>query len=102
MDLWAAWHRWDFERKIRRYGFGVMYVGDYETPPTWAYSVGFQDRFGTPEVVVFDVPRATAHGLMWRIFVELKLGDLQMRDGELWTEDEPAAGLSGVEFTRTT
>ncbi|WP_414693951.1 DUF4262 domain-containing protein [Phenylobacterium sp.] len=56
--LERAYHRWHTKRRVRRHGWTAIYVGDYQSAPTWAYTIGFHASFGAPEVVVFDVPMA--------------------------------------------
>jgi hypothetical protein len=83
-----AVHRWDTERRVRRHGWTAIYVGDYRTSPTWAYTVGFLSSLGAPEVILFDVPQESANGIFWKVFQELKAGELVMRDGEAWASAE--------------
>jgi hypothetical protein len=79
-----AWHRWDIRRRVREHGWTAIYVGDYESMPTWVYTIGFRRMLGAPEVVVFDVPQETANSLLWQIFAELRSGELVIRDGDRW------------------
>ena len=82
--LWRRYHRWDIDKRIRRFGWTGMYVGDYRSGPTWAYTIGFHASLGAPEIIVFDVQQATANGLFYEIYADLKSGKLIMRDGEAW------------------
>ncbi len=89
-SLSDAYHRWDTERRVRKHGWTAICVGDYSHAPTWAYTVGFLSSLGAPEVVVFDLPQEAADGILWKIFEELKAGELVLRDGEAWASaDEP-------------
>jgi len=82
-SLRAAYHLWDTKRRVRRFGWTAIYVGDYETAPTWAYTIGFHGSLGAPEIIAFDIPRGTASGLFGEIYRDLKAG-LIIRDGERW------------------
>jgi hypothetical protein len=73
---------------VQRHGWTSIYVGDYESLPTWAYTIGFHASLGAPEVVAFDIPMATASGLFHEIYSDLKSGALVMRDGEPWRRGE--------------
>lgn len=86
--LERAYHRWDTKRRIHRFGWTAIYVGDYQSAPTWAYTVGFHASLGAPEVIVFDVPMASANGLFHEIYTDLKTGKLTLRDGEAWRPGE--------------
>jgi hypothetical protein len=81
-----SYHRWDIERRVDRLGWTGVYVGDYRTVPTWAYTIGFQLSLGAPEIVVFDLPRPAAENLFCEIYDQLKTGKLAVREGEPWGE----------------
>jgi len=85
-----AAHRWDILGRTRRHGWTGIYVGDFGSTLTWAYTIGFHAAFGAPEVVVFDLPQASADGTFQEIYKDLKAGRLVMRDGERWRPDELA------------
>ncbi|WP_337186897.1 DUF4262 domain-containing protein [Phenylobacterium sp.] len=87
------WHMRDIDARIRRHGWMAMYVGDYRTSPTWAYSIGFEERLGRPEVIVFDVTREDAHSLLWWIYTSVESGDLRMVDGEAWAPEGEVIGV---------
>jgi hypothetical protein len=91
MDLFSrlrfAWRQRHENRAIRRYGYTVMYVGDYTNAPTWAYTIGFDETLGHPEIVVFDVPKASAAGLFARAFDDIRSGDLVIEDGLEWPRE---------------
>lgn len=86
--LREAWRKRDTEQRVRRHGWTAIYVGDYSTAPTWAYTIGFHASLGAPEVIVFDVPMASANGLFHEIHRDLKAGKLVMRDKEAWRPGE--------------
>lgn len=83
-----ALHRRDIKKRVERHGWTAIYVGDYETVPTWAYTIGFHARLGAPEVIVFDIPQRAANGLFHEIYSDLKSGKLVIRDMEPWRPDE--------------
>lgn len=91
--LRRMYHRWDTTKRVRQLGWTAIYVGDYETAPTWAYTIGFHSTFGAPEVVAFDIPKATANGLFQEIYGDLRAGRFVMRDGEEWRPGEHEAPL---------
>jgi hypothetical protein len=72
------------DRSVEQHGWTAIYVGDYDTAPTWTYTMGFQDTLGQPEVIVFDIPRESANGLLWEVFTQLKDGRLVLEDGKVW------------------
>lgn len=93
--LWRAWrnrgddwHRWDIHQRIGRFGWTGIYVGDYHTAPTWAYTIGFRSSLDAPEIIVFDLPQESANGIFHEAFNEIKAGKLVIRDGELWRPEE--------------
>jgi hypothetical protein len=84
------YHHWDTARRIRRHGWTGIYVGDYQSAPSWAYTIGFQGALGAPEIILFDVPKESANALFHEAFRQLKFGELVLCDGEPWV-------LPGVE-----
>ena len=71
---------------IEAHGWTGIYVGDYETAPTWTYTIGFDETLGQPEVIVFDLPQDSANALLWEVFTQLKDGRLVLEDGKVWPE----------------
>lgn len=91
--LFALW-KWQVRRDVRKRGWRGIYVGDYQgPPPSWAYTVGFWESAGSPEIIVFDLPRQAANDLLWNAYTQLRSGDLTIRDGEPWTAEN---GVSPV------
>lgn len=93
--LWRAWqsrkddwHRADIQQRIDRFGWTAIYVGDYHTAPTWAYSIGFRSSLGAPEIIVFDLTQEDANAIFHEAFNEIRTGKLIIRDGELWRPEE--------------
>lgn len=86
--LRRAWHGRDVDKRIAKHGWTAIYVGDYATAPTWAYTIGFQQSLGQPEIVVFDIPQETANEIFWSAYEELKTGALVLEDGKPWHEGD--------------
>jgi hypothetical protein len=89
--IFAVW-KWQVRRDVRKRGWRGIYVGDYHgSPPSWAYSVGFWESAGAPEIVVFDLPQEDANNLLWNAYEQLRTGQLTIRDGEAWLADKGVA-----------
>lgn len=86
--VWAAWHLFKIHRRVRRHGWTAIYVGDYETAPTWVYTLGFDETLNQPEIIVFDLPQTDANRLLWQVFDELRAGLLVLDDGKAWPDGE--------------
>lgn len=82
------WHGRDVDRRIRKHGWTAIYVGDYASSPTWTYTIGLKETLGQAEVVIFDIPQASANELLWTIFDEMKQGKLVPEDGKPWHPEE--------------
>jgi hypothetical protein len=82
--LQRLYHQWDTRRRVSRFGWTAIYVGDYQSAPAWAYTIGFHASLGAPEVIIFDVPMASANGVFHEVYSDLKAGKLVMRDKEEW------------------
>jgi hypothetical protein len=80
-SLFLRWHALGTARAIRRNGFRIIYVGDYESAPTWAYTVGFDETLNHPEIVLFDVPKASAARILSHVFDEIRAGRMVVEDG---------------------
>jgi uncharacterized protein DUF4262 len=91
--LWDALRKRSVERSVRRHGWTGIYVGDYSTAPTWAYTIGFRASLAAPEIVVFDLPPASADAVFHELYRQLKTGELVIGDGELWRADEGARSV---------
>lgn len=86
--LWWNWRHRDLRKSIDRHGWSAIYVGDYHSAPSWAYTMGFRSSLGAPEVIVFDVPADGAHGVFHEAYRQLASGELMLRDGEPWPPGE--------------
>ena len=82
--LRREWHLRELEKRIRQHGWTAISVGDYESTPSWVYTLGFDETLGRPEVIFFDVPQELANGLLHKAFADLKSGALTPEDGEPW------------------
>jgi len=87
-QLQLAWVKASLGRRIRRHGWSGVYIGDYETPPSWAYTQGFDETLDHPELVVFDLPRPSATQLFGQVFQQVKAGALVIEDGLIWPPGE--------------
>lgn len=90
--LRREWHLRDIDKRIQRHGWTAMYVGDYRSGPCWAYSIGFEENLGQPEVVVFDISQADANSLLWWIYTSIEKGELTAREGETWAPEGEVIG----------
>jgi hypothetical protein len=84
---------WDVERRVRRHGWTAIYVGDYQSVPTWVYSVGLDETLDQPEIILFDVTQADANDIFWQAFRELKSGALALEDGAEWRVEGDRIGV---------
>lgn len=85
--LFDAFRKPSIARSVDRHGWTGIYVGDYSTAPTWAYTVGFRGTLSAPEIIVFDVPQAGANAIFHEAFRQIKAGELVIADGEPWPPD---------------
>jgi hypothetical protein len=86
-------HERDLDARIRKHGWTATYVGDYQTSPTWAYSIGFDETLGQPEIVVFDATLDDANWLMAVAHGALKTGLLELADGAAWAPEDQTIGI---------
>lgn len=88
-SLLAAWHRWDFARRIRRFGWTGTYVHEEvgRGVAPFTYSIGFQDSANSPEVIMFGMDPQTANGLLHEAHRQLTSGELTFSDMKPWELD---------------
>ena len=99
--LQRAWRHWEIDRKVRRYGFAGQYVGDYDSYPTWVYTIGFLENLGRPEVIIFDLPQAEAHWVLWTLYHGLQDGSQRLAEGAVFAlEDQEVGTFRRVHPTR--
>lgn len=80
--LRIAWIKRQHGRDIDRCGWSGVYVGDYHSAPSWAYTVGFDETLNHPEMIAFDLPKASANGLFSSSFEAIRSGELVIEDGQ--------------------
>ena len=61
-----------FVAAIREHGWFAIHVQEEEGLPGFSYTSGFWLRFGQPEIIVFALPRATIHDILWTRFRDLE------------------------------
>ena len=100
--VWAEINRrltlWDFARRIRRHGWTGTYV--YDDACAFSYSIGFWEALEQPEVIMFGVPLEPSNHLLWKIFHDLKSGELSIADKAVWDlgwEEWPALAWRAVD-----
>jgi hypothetical protein len=72
------------ERKVSEHGWHCVAVGGDGQSVDFAYSVGFTETLGTPELIVFGLDFKLMHAMLWDAFNEIKAGK-EVRDGERWS-----------------
>ena len=80
-QLFVRWCLFGAGRRIRRHGFQATYVGAYDTPPAWSYTVGFDETLNHPELVVFDLPKKSAVCTLGYFYDEIRAGRVLVEDG---------------------
>jgi hypothetical protein len=86
--LWLASRMRKVDHFIRHDGLAVVpfqLPGDRE--PRYSYSVGFDEAFGHPELIVFDQPWPTAADQFFAVHDALLRNELKLQDGMVWIED---------------
>jgi hypothetical protein len=79
--LFVKWCVHAAGRRIRRHGFQATYVGAYDDPPAWAYTVGFDETLDHPELVLFDSPRKSAAHTLACFYDEIRAGRMVVEEG---------------------
>lgn len=82
--LLSAWRKRDTRRRVEARGWTAIYVGDYKHAPSWVYTVGLTASLGSPEIIVFDLPRPSASQLVSVVHDQLRDGRLVLADGREW------------------
>ncbi len=68
------------ETQIARYGwYGVRFPATAEGPG-WEHSIGFTQRLGAPEIVVFGLDYEVSHALLWGVYRAFERGE-RIEDG---------------------
>ena len=79
----------DYERAIERnvaeHGWHCTTVIDPDgVSPDFAYSVGFRETLGMPELIVFGLSSELMHAMLWNAFRDLQAGK-EIKDGDRWS-----------------
>lgn len=85
-----AWTRWGVARRIRRQGWSIMYVDADpslagEPCGSFAYSIGFQQAFASPEIILFGSSIEIANRIIKIAASHIHAGVLALADGIEWT-----------------
>ncbi len=80
-------HSLDLDRKVRRFGWAVQFVGAGDGEPSYGYTVGLLRQYRHPEFVLVGVPPAAA--------VTLDELAARARDGEVFAPGDQPDVLPG-------
>lgn len=86
-ELYLAWAKWDFLRRIRKYGWTGNYIPGTDSEASFAYSIGLWECLGSPELIVFGADPALSRGLIGEAYARLKAGELKLADKAPWILD---------------
>ena len=56
------------DANIAEHGWYGVKFPETEDAPGWEHSIGFTERLGKPEIVVFGLDYDVSHGLIWAVF----------------------------------
>jgi hypothetical protein len=59
---------------VERYGLHLIHVAPNGDLPGWSYSIGLPDTLQHPELIVFGLPRDTAHAMLNTAADEIRAG----------------------------
>lgn len=86
--LWLASQMRKVDYFIRHHGLAVVpFQMPGDSAPRYSYSVGFDEAFGHPELIVFDQPWDVASNEFFAVRTKLHAG-LKLEDGMVWIEEE--------------
>jgi hypothetical protein len=74
----------EIERNVSQHGWHCVAVGGEADSIDFAYSVGFTETLGAPELIVFGLDFELMHGMLWAAFRQIEAGKA-VRDGERWS-----------------
>jgi hypothetical protein len=64
-----------FLNVIREHGWFSTRVFDHKgTQPDFTYSTGFSARLDFPGIIVFGLPKDTAHSILWDVWRDIETG----------------------------
>ncbi len=65
----------DIQKHIDEYGWHCLYVFDPDGEKNeFSYSIGFEESFGHPEIIIFGLKREVAHSILSDIASDLRNG----------------------------
>lgn len=59
---------------IAEHGWYSMHVLAERDFPGFTYSIGFWESIGTPEFLIYGLPKQLMHSMLWELFHQLKAG----------------------------
>jgi hypothetical protein len=66
----------DIQKNIEEFGWHFLFIFDQDQlHPVFAYSVGFEASYGHPEIVIFGLPKNTAHAILSDIAKSISEGE---------------------------
>jgi hypothetical protein len=86
--IWLASQMSKVDHFVRRDGLAVVPFqlrGDRRS--RYSYSVGFDEAFDGPELILFDQAWEVAAGVFFEVREGILRGELALHDGMLWAED---------------
>jgi hypothetical protein len=87
--LHLIWFRWGMRRRIRRFGWTATYIPEDESSPCFAYTTGFPESLGAPELIMFGFDPGSAEWLFKLAYDQIKAGELRLRDMLPWSVGWP-------------
>jgi hypothetical protein len=86
--LWLESQMRKVDRFVRSDGLAVVpFKLPHDREPRYSYSVGLDEAFGQPELIVFDQRWESASSQFFAARAGLLSGELKLEDGMLWAED---------------
>lgn len=72
----------DIVAKVDKYGCMIMHVfDDGGEGPDFSYSIGFPERAGQPDVIVFGLRKELMHSMINELFRQMQEDGLELSDG---------------------
>lgn len=78
------WRERSLRREIAARGWAWTQVNGGEAGPPFGYSVGFDEAFGAPEMIVFSLPPQIARIAAERVGERLRAGEPGFAEGARW------------------
>jgi hypothetical protein len=87
--IWLSRQMARLDKLIREAGWAFIPVQlPHDRAPRWFYTAGFVEKFGQPEMIIFDAPADVAWEDFAKAFHWLLGGGQPLEDGMTWAEDE--------------